>query len=207
VRATRDPGSGNMLISQRDNAVPSTQLRKPATTDTAATKTHTCPNEDRETASDYGASWRWRAARTSLVSLRSTPNQRAGLTQQVCTGRNGSAASPPLPLGRRAPRRAGDTEGEACRRRRRPTCAGGRGSAASACTHMSHVTTKSCSWSRWCSSPSVTYALAHVTSKLKLRGHAPPCGGPRSEEWACRRRPCRTRWRARQSRPTIRHRA
>ena len=42
--------------------------------------------------------------------------------------------------------------------------------------HMSHVTTKSCSWSR-CSLPSVTYALAHVTSTLKLRGHTPPCGG------------------------------
>ena len=42
--------------------------------------------------------------------------------------------------------------------------------------HMSHVTTKSCSWSR-CSSPSVTYAPAHVTSMLKLRGHASPCGG------------------------------
>ncbi len=55
-------------------------------------------------------------------------------------GRNGSAASPPLPPGvvvRRAGGRAGGTE--ACRRRRCPTCAGGRGSAASACTHMPHV--------------------------------------------------------------------
>ena len=82
--------------------------------------------------------------------------------------------------GHAAPRRVGGTA--ACRRRRRPDVAGARGSGAvSACTHMSHVTTKSCSWSR-CSSPSVAYALALVRSTQKLRGHAPPAGAPRSEE-------------------------
>jgi hypothetical protein len=44
------------------------------------------------------------------------------------------------------------------------------------CASMSHVTTTSCSWSRF-SSPSVVYALAHVTSTRKWCWHAPPCGG------------------------------
>ena len=74
-----------------------------------------------------------------------------------------------------APRRRGGTA--ACRRRRRPDVAGARGSgAASACTHISHVTTKSCSWSR-CSSPSVAYTLALFRSTRKVCGHALQCGG------------------------------
>ena len=103
-------------------------------------KIHTCPNEDRETATDYGASWRWHAARTSLVSLRSTPNQRGrGSRRAGMHGpqRKRSVAAPSTPGRRVHQRRAGGTE--ACRRRRRPTCAGARGSAASACTHMPHV--------------------------------------------------------------------
>ena len=66
------------------------------------------------------------------------------------------------------------------RRRRRPTWrARARGSAASACTHMSHVTTKSCSWV-----VQVQLAKRRVCSRAcqvdrrKLCGHAPPCGGP-----------------------------
>ncbi len=145
-----------------------------------ARATHTCPKEDRETATDYGASWRWRAARMSLVSLRSTPNQNAGWAhaERVCTGRNGSAASPPLR--RRVVACTGEEQVEQKRAvdavvPRARARAGAPRAPAPTC-HMSHVTTKSCSWSR-CSLPSVTYALAHVTSTLKLRGHAPPCGG------------------------------
>ena len=114
--------------------------------------------------------------------------------------RPGTSVAAPSAGGRRAPRRAGREQVEQKRAvdavvPRARAGAGAPRAPAPTC-HMSHVTTKSCSWSR-CSSPSVTYALAHVTSMLKLRGHAPPCGGPRSEESACgrhlRRRPCRTR--------------
>ena len=71
-----------------------------------------------------------------------------------------------------------------------------------ACTHMSHVSTTSCSW---CSSQSVVYALAHVTwtrnSVGSCAGTHRRAGGPRREESArgrhLRRRPFSTRWRAR----------
>ena len=61
---------------------------------------------------------------------------------------------------------------------------GARGSAASACNHMSHVTAKivlhSFSWSM-CSSPSVAYyAIAHVRSTRKLCGHR---RGPHEPAW------------------------
>jgi len=91
-----------------------------------------------------------------------------------------------------APRRAGGTAARAVAAAgpRMSYVAGAHAGAppASTCTHMPHVARHDHvrSWSR-CSSPSVTYALAHVTLTLKLRGHAPPCEGPRSEELACGR--------------------
>jgi hypothetical protein len=91
-----------------------------------------------------------------------------------------------------APRRAGGTAARAVAAAgpRTSYVAGAHAGAppASACTHMPHVARHDHvrSWSR-CSSPSVTYALAHVTLTLKLRGHAPPCEGPRSERKAIKK--------------------
>ena len=122
--------------------------------------------------------------RAPAVPRRRRHGRRSGAvgTQRKCTGpqRKRSVAAPSAG-GRRAPRRAGREQVEQKRAvdavvPRARAGAGAPRAPAPTC-HMSHVTTKSCSWSR-CSSPSVTYALAHVTSTLKLCGHAPPCGGP-----------------------------
>jgi len=117
-------------------AVRGTQLRKPATTDTAATKIHTCPNEDRETA--CGLRSELAVARSAHVTRQ--PAVHTQPTQRVCTGRNGSAASPPLR------RRVVACTGEEQVAQQRAVDAivprvrvGAGAPRAPACNHMSHV--------------------------------------------------------------------
>jgi hypothetical protein len=179
-------------------------------------KIHTCPNEDRETATDYGASWRWHAARTSLVSLRSTADQRrngGAHAQRVCTWpqRKRSIAAPS----------AGSCS---CTEK-------SKWHSSVPSTPTSHVRGRARERRERILHPHVArhdqvllvveeqLAERHVRSlachvdvavawaRTAVRGGR----GPRSEESVCgrhlRRRPCSTRWRARKSRPTVRHQA
>jgi hypothetical protein len=116
--------------------------------------------------------------------------------------------------------RAGGTE--ACRRRRRPTCAGGRGSAASACTHMSHVTISTTKLLvvevQLAERHVVQLAERHVRSRAchvgvevarartAVRGATQRRIGLRKAlKKASLSHTLRRSWRARQSRPTVRH--